>query len=65
MKLVETYLPEMMGFDAVLEIVKKKKDDMKITDKTKSNTLMGTIMKEFKGKADGAVVKKAVDSLFE
>ena len=65
MKVIKTYLPEMLSFEAVLELVKKKKNEMEIVDKTKSNLLMGAVMKELKGKADGTVVKKAVDSLFK
>ena len=32
-------------------------------DKSKSGMIMSVLMKELKGKADGAVVKEAVDSL--
>ena len=35
-----------------------------ITEKTKLGQLIGAVVKETKGKADGAVVKKVVESLF-
>jgi hypothetical protein len=65
MKIIETYLPEMMSYEAILEAVKNKQQELGATDKTKSNMLMGSVMKDLKGKADGTLVKKAVDSLFE
>jgi len=35
-----------------------------VTDKSGANKLMGMLMKDLKGKADGTVVKEVVDSLF-
>lgn len=61
---LEKFLPEMMGEDEVSKIVIAKRDSMEITDPTKKGMLMAEVMKELKGKADGAVVKKVVDSLF-
>ena len=37
---------------------------MGVVDKSKSGQLVGAIMKELKGKADGADVKKAVEEIF-
>lgn len=53
----------MMSEDEVAKIVTAKRDSMGITDPTKG-MLMAEVMKELKGKADGMVVKKVVDSLF-
>lgn len=61
---LEKFLPEMMGEEEVSKIVIAKRDSMGITDPTKKGMLMAEVMKELKGKADGAVVKKVVDSLF-
>lgn len=61
---LEKFLPEMMGEDEVSKIVIAKRDSMGITDPTKKGMLMAEVMKELKGKADGAVVKKVVDLLF-
>jgi len=62
--ILEAYLPKMMEKSEVEEIVKAKKDELGITDATKKGMLMSVIMKDLKGKADGAVVKEVVDSLF-
>ena len=35
-----------------------------MTDKAKAGMLMGAVMKELKGKADGGDVKEVVDALF-
>lgn len=64
LKILETYLPAMIGEEDVKKIVEKKKTELKVTDKTKSGMLMSAIMKELKGKVDGVVVKKIVDELF-
>jgi Asp-tRNA(Asn)/Glu-tRNA(Gln) amidotransferase B subunit len=37
---------------------------MGVTDKTGANKLMGMLMKDLKGKADGTVVKEVVDGMF-
>ena len=40
-----------------------KMTEMGISDKSKAGQLMGTLMKELKGKADGDTVKSVVDEL--
>ncbi len=62
--ILETLLPPLMSADAVTAVVKAKAAELGITDKTKVNQLIGALMKDLKGKADGAVVKAAVDALF-
>lgn len=62
--ILETMLPVQMSADEVLAAAKAKAAEMGITDKTKANQLMGALMKDLKGKADGTVVKKVVDELF-
>ena len=62
--ILEKFLPEMMSEDEVAKIVTAKRDSMGITEPTKKGMLMAEVMKELKGKADGMVVKKVVDSLF-
>ncbi|MBY0376589.1 GatB/YqeY domain-containing protein [Patescibacteria group bacterium] len=62
--ILETYLPKMMDKDEVEKIAKAKKDELGITDPTKKGMLMSALMKDLKGKADGMVVKDAVDALF-
>ncbi len=64
LKILETYLPKMMDKSEVVKIAQAKKDELGITDATKKGMLMAALMKDLKGKADGTVVKEAVDSLF-
>ncbi len=62
--ILTTFLPEQMSYEAVLEFVKTKQTEMGATDKSKAGQFMGAVMKDLKGKADGQVVKQAIDSLF-
>ena len=62
--ILETYLPKMMSKGDVEKIAKSKKSELAITDATKKGMLMSAVMKDLKGKADGALVKEVVDSLF-
>ena len=43
---------------------KAKATEMGVTDKTGANKLMGSLMKDLKGRADGNDVKAVVDSMF-
>jgi len=64
LSILETYLPKLMEKSEVEKIAKSKKEELGITDATKKGMLMSSLMKDLKGKADGMVVKEAVDSLF-
>ena len=61
--ILETYLPAQMSREEIFTYVKSKVESEK-PEKDKKNQFMGMIMKELKGKADGMVVKEAVDSMF-
>ena len=61
---LETLLPAQMSRDEVLQAVKAKATEMGVTDKTGANKLMGALMKDLKGKADGNVVKEVVSTVF-
>ena len=63
LKILETYLPKMMERSEVEKIVKEKQKELGLSDATKKGMLMASVMKELKGKADGAVVKEVVDGL--
>lgn len=63
--ILETYLPAMMPEDEVKAIVLAKQAELGIIDKKDSGKLMAEVMKDLKGKADGVVVKNAVDGLFQ
>ncbi len=62
--ILETYLPKLMDKSEVEAIAKAKKEELGITDPSKKGMLMAALMKDLKGKADGTVVKEAVDGLF-
>ncbi len=61
---LESYLPTMMTIDAIHPIAEAKKAELGVTDKSKLGILVGAVMKELAGKADGADVKTVVESLF-
>lgn len=70
LEILSDYLPKQMNKNEIEKIAKAKKEELGITDKSKIGILMNAIMKEIKslpaeaGKADGAIVKEVVDSLF-
>ena len=53
-----------MSKEEVEIMAKAKKEELGVTDKSKIGILIGAIMKETKGKADGSVVKEVVNGLF-
>ncbi len=61
---LEDYLPQMMSQDEIRPIAEAKKAELGIDDKSKMGMLMGAIIKELAGKADGGDVKAVVESLF-
>ncbi len=61
---LESYLPQMMSQDEIRPIAEAKKAELGIEDKSKMGMLMGAIIKELAGKADGGDVKTVVESLF-
>lgn len=61
---LESYLPQMMSQDEIRPIAEAKKAELGIDDKSKMGILMGAIMKETAGKADGGDVKAVVEDLF-
>lgn len=60
---LESYLPAMMSRDAIRPIVEAKMSEMGITDKSKMGMLIGALMKELNGTADGADVKAVVEEM--
>ncbi len=63
LKILETYLPKMMSWEEIEPVVKAKIAELGVTEKSKAGILTGAVIKELKGKADGADVKAVVDSL--
>jgi hypothetical protein len=64
LEILSAYLPEEMPKEEVEKIAIAKKEELGVEDKSKMGILMGAIMKETKGKADGSVVKEVVEGLF-
>lgn len=64
LSILNEYLPKLMEVTEIEEIVKKKISELEVKDLTKKGMFMATVMKDLKGKADGALVKEVVDKLF-
>jgi uncharacterized protein len=63
--ILEAYLPTLMSRDAIRPIVEAKIASLGAVDKSKMGMLIGTLMKELQGKADGADVKAIVEELLK
>lgn len=62
--IIETFLPKMMSQDEIRPIAIAKKEALGVADKSGLGKLVGAVMGELKGKADGNDVKAVVESLF-
>ena len=62
---LETYLPQTMSQEALKPIVEAKKAELGIDDKSQMGQLIGTVMKEVGGEADGGDVKAVVEESFK
>jgi hypothetical protein len=65
LKVLEEFLPAQMSEKKIKEIVLNKQKELSITDKSKAGMLMGAVMKETRGEADGTLVKKIVEEILE
>lgn len=62
--ILEVYLPEMMSREDILPLATAKKEELGMTDKADMGKLIGALMADLKGQADGGDVKDVVSSLF-
>ncbi len=62
---LESYLPQMMSQEEIKPIAEAKKAELGVEDKSKMGILIGAVMKEVAGNADGGDVKTVVELLFE
>lgn len=62
--ILETYLPQMLSPADIRPVAEAKKAELGIDDKAKMGMLVGAVMKELAGQADGGDVKEVVESLF-
>lgn len=60
---LDAYLPSMMPREAIRPLVEAKMKELGVSEKSKAGQLVGALMKELKGKADGADVKSVVEEL--
>jgi hypothetical protein len=65
LEVLSSYLPDMMSKEEIRAFVAAKKDTLGITDPSKKGMLMGNVMKELTGRADGNLVKEIVDELLK
>jgi len=61
---LESYLPQLMSVAEIKPIAEAKKAELGVADKSKMGVLVGAVMKELAGKADGGDVKSVVESIF-
>ena len=62
--IIMAMLPAQMSQDEIVAAAKAKAAELGIADKSGANKLMGMLMKDLKGRADGNDVKAVVDNLF-
>lgn len=62
--IIQSMLPAQMSHDEIVAAAQAKAAEMGISDKSKANQLMGALMKDLKGRADGTEVKAVVDGMF-
>jgi hypothetical protein len=60
--ILQEFLPTLMSIEEIKPIAQKKIEEMG-ADKTKVGIIVGALMKDLKGKADGTDVKKIVEEL--
>lgn len=64
MDILKDYLPAQMPAEQIRTIAEAKKAELGVTNRAKIGILVGAVMKECKGQADGKVVKEVVERLF-
>jgi len=60
LQLIESYLPEMLSEDEVRDVAREKIDELGAEDMSDMGQVMGALMQELKGKAEGSIVSKVV-----
>lgn len=64
LKILEEYLPAQMSEDQIKKIAILKIEELKAT-KEKIGIVVGAVIKEAKGEADGAMVKRVVEEILD
>ena len=60
LKVISSYLPKLMGREEIEKVVSKAVADTHAEGLKSMGAVMGIVMKELSGKADGSVVKEVV-----
>lgn len=63
--IIKQYLPETASKEEIEKVARAKKEELGVADKAGMGKLMGAVVKEFGGRADGADVKDVVQNLFQ
>jgi uncharacterized protein YqeY len=63
LKIIESYLPQQASREEIEKVARAKKEELNI-DVAGKGKLMGMVMKELGGNADGGLIKEVVESLF-
>ena len=61
--IIQSYLPAQMSEEEVKAAVTAKAAELGVSVKADANKLIGALMRDLKGKADGTLVKQVVDNL--
>jgi uncharacterized protein YqeY len=61
---LEAYIPKGASREEIEKAARAKKEALGVTDASGAGKLVGAVMKEFAGRADGNDVKEVVQSLF-
>lgn len=61
MTVLEEFQPAQTSDEEIVSTIKNKKAELNITDASQAGMLVGAVMKEFQGRADGARVKELVE----
>lgn len=62
--MLKVYLPQTASREEIAKVAAAKKAELGVTDASGAGKLMGAVIKEFAGRADGNDVKEVVQGLF-
>lgn len=65
LKILTAYLPEQMGEEEVRKLVKEKIEELGASGPKDTGRVMGAVMPQLKGKADGALINRIVQEELE
>lgn len=60
LEIINEYLPEMLSEDEIREVAREKIEQMGAENMADMGKVMGAVMQELKGKAEGSLVSKVV-----